>query len=474
MKKVSLILLSASAFIFTNCTQQEIDAPINETCVLNAVMEDVGQTKSDATDEGIFTWSENDTIYVHTTEGFRVGTLIGEGGTASASFGYTLIGEEEETGYAVYPYNESHNITSEAIKVVLPASYELGATLRNTNAIMLASPASDAAVVDESKANTYRFQHLAGVMRFKFENVPAGVDRFELSLGGAKINGEFVVADAHIATATTEVEAEKATSLTFDALKERSDITLFVPVPVGTYTGANLAFYAGETEIWSYESSKTNTVARKNLVRMPVVKISSSEGTIVTEVGDADALKAAIAAGGEVVLSADIELSEILTVEKNVVLDLNGHTLSYIAEVAGNAMITNDASLTINDSGDTGKIAYVFNGEPTTAKAANVIANKGEVIVNGGEITNTGKGNQIGYAIDNYGGSTLTVNGGKISASGSSYYDGIRLFCGNNKIVVTVNGGQISSIWAQNPSNNKASVVDGTVVINGGNVATTY
>ena len=92
MKKVSLILLSASAFIFTNCTQQEIDAPINETCVLNAVMEDVGQTKSDATDEGIFTWSENDTIYVHTTEGFRVGTLIGEGGTASASFGYTLIG----------------------------------------------------------------------------------------------------------------------------------------------------------------------------------------------------------------------------------------------------------------------------------------------------------------------------------------------------------------------------------------------
>ena len=369
MKKVSLILLSASAFIFTNCTQQEIDAPINETCVLNAVMEDVGQTKSDATDEGIFTWSENDTIYVHTTEGFRVGTLIGEGGTASASFGYTLIGEEEETGYAVYPYNESHNITSEAIKVVLPASYELGATLRNTNAIMLASPASDAAVVDESKTNTYRFQHLAGVMRFKFENVPAGVDRFELSLGGAKINGEFVVADAHIATATTEVEAEKATSLTFDALKERSDITLFVPVPVGTYTGANLAFYAGETEIWSYESSKTNTVARKNLVRMPVVKISSSEGTIVTEVGDADALKAAIAAGGEVVLSADIELSEILTVEKNVVLDGNGHK------------ITSSATRAINVSGATDVTIKNLTIEASGERAINVIQNTKKVTI---------------------------------------------------------------------------------------------
>ena len=171
MKKVSLILLSASAFIFTNCTQQEIDAPINETCVLNAVMEDVGQTKSDATDEGIFTWSANDSIYVHTSTGFRAGTLVGKGGTTSASFTYTLIGDEKETGYAVYPYNESHSITASEIKVTLPATYKLGSTLRNTNAIMLATPESDATVADDTQTNSYKFNHLAGVMRFKFKNV---------------------------------------------------------------------------------------------------------------------------------------------------------------------------------------------------------------------------------------------------------------------------------------------------------------
>jgi len=94
--------------------------------------------------------------------------------------------------------------------------------------------------------------------------------------------------------------------------------------------------------------------------------------------------------------------------------------------------------------------------------------------VNGGTIRNTGVGNQIGYAIDNYNGATLTINGGNITATGSSYYDGIRLFCGNNETLVTINAGNISSIWAQNPSANKAKAVNGTVVINGGTVNTTY
>ena len=105
---------------------------------------------------------------------------------------------------------------------------------------------------------------------------------------------------------------------------------------------------------------------------------------------------------------------------------------------------------------------------------SNTVANKGKLVVEGGEISNVGKGNQIGYAIDTYNGSTLTINGGKISASGSSYYDGIRLFCGNKDITVTVNNGEISSIWAQNPSENKATEVKGTIIINGGTIGATY
>jgi hypothetical protein len=106
--------------------------------------------------------------------------------------------------------------------------------------------------------------------------------------------------------------------------------------------------------------------------------------------------------------------------------------------------------------------------------AVNAIANRGTLIINGGTIGNTGVGNQIGYGVDNYNGAVLIVNGGTITASGSSAYDGIRLFCGGTETVVTVNGGEISSIWAQNPTTNKAEEVKGTVVVNGGSVTTVY
>ena len=177
----------------------------------------------------------------------------------------------------------------------------------------------------------------------------------------------------------------------------------------------------------------------------------------------------------EIRLIRDIQLNEPVTIPAglSVILNLNGKSITQTSD-APVSMIINDGNLTIKDSGNTGKIAFTFNGTPNNAKSANVVANKGVLIVNGGEIINSGSGNQIGYAIDNYNGASLTINGGKVAASGSSYYDGIRLFCGSKETVVTVNNGEVSSIWAQNPSNNKAAEVSGTVIINGGTVSATY
>ena len=171
--------------------------------------------------------------------------------------------------------------------------------------------------------------------------------------------------------------------------------------------------------------------------------------------------------------SFKLEAAAEITADKTVVLDLNGETISQESDLPV-SMIINSGNLTIKDSKGNGKIAFAFTGTPDTRLAANTVANKGKLVVEGGEISNVGKGNQIGYAIDTYNGSTLTINGGKISASGSSYYDGIRLFCGNKDITVTVNNGEISSIWAQNPSENKATEVKGTIIINGGTIGATY
>ncbi len=185
-----------------------------------------------------------------------------------------------------------------------------------------------------------------------------------------------------------------------------------------------------------------------------------------------DELNAALTTGGNVALTDDIELDgTAVAVPKGVTatLDLNGHNITGNGGV-GDSLIENNGDLTITGNG---KIAMTFNGTVDN-KAVNAISNRGVLTINGGEISNTGTGDQIGYAIDNYNGATLIVNDGKIIASDSSSYDGIRLFCGSNETVVTVNGGQISTIWAQNPSANKATEVKGTVIVNGGKIGTVY
>ena len=189
----------------------------------------------------------------------------------------------------------------------------------------------------------------------------------------------------------------------------------------------------------------------------------------VFHVIDNDGFVRAVEKGAsEVVLQADFAVSDPVEIAADtaMVIDLNGHTIS-----GESNLIVNNGTLTIEGQGE---IAVTFTGTVNNNEAVNTISNRGVLTVNGGKISNTGKDNQIGYAIDNYNGAVLTVNGGEIVASDSTAYDAIRLFCGDKETIVTVNGGSISSIWAQNPTANKATEVKGTVIVNGGTVQTVY
>ncbi len=215
-------------------------------------------------------------------------------------------------------------------------------------------------------------------------------------------------------------------------------------------------------------------------VKLVAYQMSSEEdafgNTYDQVVSSSDELTAALQNGGTVVLVNDIAVEDSLTVPKDVVvaLELNGYKISMEIDTP-TSLIKNNGTLIVNDSIGEGAISITFDGITDNGTAVNAVDNRGTMVINGGTISNTGNANdQIGYAVDNYNGASLTVNGGTITASGSSYYDGIRLFCGNNETVVTINGGAVSSIWAQNPSDNKDSEVKGTVILNGGEVTTTY
>ena len=256
----------AAGFLLAGCAVEE--TPM-EGGSIAAVMEDI-QTRTAVTDEGTFTWSAGDQVWLEITAnpGYVTGTLSSGAGTGSANFSYgTYFGDM--IGKAVYPFNAGHDINGDELSVVLPASYDLGTNLSNTNAAMYGVETN----------GSIKFNHLAGVMRFKFRNVPVGTDKFIITLD-KKINGTFTadLTEDHPAlqTESTSDASEKSITLNFDALTSVQDIMLYVPLPLGTYTTLGLEVKAGSQSVWSYSNTVTNTINRKSLILMPTVTLAGS------------------------------------------------------------------------------------------------------------------------------------------------------------------------------------------------------
>ena len=261
MKLRFFSIFALAGLLLSSCAVEEV--PVTEHTIL-AVMEG-DQTRTSVTDEGVFSWSAGDQVWLQTTNGSVVGTLSSGAGTSRASFSTgAFIGDL--TGKAVYPYNASHSISGDELSFVLPASYDLGSNLTNTNAAMYG--------VDVD--GTIRFNHLAGVMRFKFKDVPAGVNKFIITLD-KKINGTFTADLAEeypvIETSSASAASEKTITLNFIALTAKSDISIYVPLPIGTYNSLELGLYDDGQAVWTYSKSVTNTVSRKSLKLMPTVDI---------------------------------------------------------------------------------------------------------------------------------------------------------------------------------------------------------
>ena len=307
MKYRIILLLAFAGILFSSCVKENLPA---EGGSILAVMEN-DDTKTSVTDEGAFTWSSGDEIWLHTTAGSIVGTLSSGAGTSSANFSYGAY-SGEMTGKAVYPYNSGHAISGDELSVLMPSAYDLGSTLTNTNAAMYGV----------NVGGTLKFNHMAGVMRFKFKNVPAGVNKFTITLD-KKINGTFTAdltkAYPVIEASETSTDSERTTTLNFTALTETSDIALYVPLPLGTYNSLELGLYVGNQSVWTYSNAVSNTISRKSLILMPIVTLG---GTIGGEIEGDDSIDGEIE-GNEPVESEVIDLSE------------DGTANSYIVSEAG-------------------------------------------------------------------------------------------------------------------------------------------
>jgi len=208
------------------------------------------------------------------------------------------------------------------------------------------------------------------------------------------------------------------------------------------------------------------------------------------EVKNYDELKNAIADNTvtEIILSEDINVTEdngenagfIVKRERNIVLDLNGKTLSMESSKTNTSyLINNQGTLTIKDSTDinktgegSGKIIYNSNDPDMNSipsYASNTITNSGMLIIESGLIENTTKSAPAAYVIDNNNSghdAILTINGGKIDNLNNW---GIRMFANSNtnENNVQVNNGSINGgVWLQTVSSKPKA----NFLLNNGNI----
>lgn len=206
--------------------------------------------------------------------------------------------------------------------------------------------------------------------------------------------------------------------------------------------------------------------------------------TYVAQIGEvkyesvAEALEAA-KNGGTVTVLTDITLTEGITVpaDAEIILDLNGKTVSYTGDVAGEAMLTNRGDLTITDSTEeqNGRIVYTYTGAPDTAysKGNYTVSNGGSLTLNAGTVENaTAKMSHACYAVDNNssaGAAELTVNGGKILNT-NNY--AVRQFAsGSQTNTVTVNGGEVvgtRAVWMQAAGSKAENAPQISLTVTGG------
>jgi len=243
----------------------------------------------------------------------------------------------------------------------------------------------------------------------------------------------------------------------------------------GALVGCNYDKVTGDS--WA---KNVNVTVGGSAVSQPQDMVAEVDGTLYSDLFVA---VEAANAGDTVKLLNDVSLTSTLTInaDDEIILDLNGKTITGVpAEAKAYAVINNKGNLTITGNG---AILCDHKLAGSTAYAVNTILNSGALTINGAKIENKSTAtSQIGYAIDNNsttGNAILVIKDGEVKASGSNYYDGIRLFCNSTTLEnsVTVEGGKVSSIWLQNPSDGadrNTKDVKGNVTISGGEVAALY
>ena len=357
MRKLS-ILVAASAMLFAACSKE--DSTIQNladgkfyasSAVSRTTMGDNGTSVH---------WVDGDlvTIFNKTTDNLQYKATSVNGTTAELVYAAGVRGAATmQENFALYPYDANATLNSGVISTSIPAAqtFEAGANLHHS--IMVA----------KTEGKSFSFANATALLRFDVKS----------AIGGATIKSITIQSEANglAGDVTIDLNAEKPVAVVANgAVKEivldcgnaalsTSEYTSFYAVLPAT------EFAAGDLKI----VYKVNVDGADVNIEYPVQSAMSlgagamkwTQYTIVPESFDGTTSDMATAAinemksvfknGGEYTLGVDVALSETLTVDGDVTLNLNGYNLDASASTSRPFNVKN-GTLTINAGTSTVKV----------------------------------------------------------------------------------------------------------------------
>lgn len=390
-------------------------------------------------------WAAGDSYAMSVLGGdFAKFTLQGEGGETTGTFTGEATAGEGDKNIAYYPYAESSiSLSGGKLNVVFPAEQAY------TVDCIAAAP-----MVAVSTDNTLKFQNVASLIKITLKGTETITSISLKGNSGEALAGKAEVSLSEVPELTLTADAaEKSITLDCGEGIELSEegVDFYFAVPSITLT-KGFTVVATDSEEKAMIKSTTNEVAltASKVKVFPVFEYESN----VEEVSTLEELKSALSniSIASIKLDGNLTTNETLTINRNIILNGDGNTLTYTGtdrafQIIGGTVVINDLTVNMPETTpEDSRGINLYNG--VTNEAIDVTVNN--VTVNGHKA----------YAV-NIGGGTnnkLTINNSTLTG-----YAAINVHTSSENHTITVNGSTL------NGKNHNNSYHFGTVVVDGTN-----
>ena len=297
MNKLFSAIVSA-VVLFAACQKNEIAEPSRDGQVLYATIEDWSSTRTVLDEDNNIRWSEGDQIigFINSTLGLKYQVTASSVGQTSASFdevgsGGLNAGTELEHIIAYYPYSSAVKVAKSsadyALEVVLPSEQTYAYKSFGNGSFPM---------VAVSHTNNITFRNVCGGMKLQLKGTSKIASIKVEGKNNEKLSGKASVTAYTDSSKPSIVMADDAsTSAVLNCgsgvqLNQDDATDFIISLPPTVFTkGFTITVTDVNGGAQVIETSKSNTVLRSSLLKMPVVTVeittTPQEGDYVDEYG---------------------------------------------------------------------------------------------------------------------------------------------------------------------------------------------